>query len=83
MNYPAIAAATTLAFIEGSLYCSPLMFGPSWMRLRNGSGCGCEGLAVGSGGVDRGLLRADICGGAVERWLQKRTWVPTFAGMTK
>jgi hypothetical protein len=31
--YLAIAAATVVAFIEGSLYYSPLMFGPLWMRL--------------------------------------------------
>jgi Protein of unknown function (DUF1761) len=33
LNYMAIAAATVVAFIEGSLYYSPLMFGPLWMRL--------------------------------------------------
>jgi hypothetical protein len=33
LNYPAIAAATVVVFIEGSLYYSPLMFGPMWMRL--------------------------------------------------
>jgi hypothetical protein len=33
LNYMAIAAATVVAFIEGSLYYSPLMFGPVWMRL--------------------------------------------------
>lgn len=33
LNYPAIAAATVAAFIEGSLYYSPLMLGPLWMRL--------------------------------------------------
>jgi hypothetical protein len=33
LNYLAIAAATIVAFIEGSLYYSPLMFGPLWMRL--------------------------------------------------
>jgi hypothetical protein len=33
LNYLAIAAATVVAFIEGSLYYSPLMFGPMWMRL--------------------------------------------------
>jgi hypothetical protein len=33
LNYLAIAAATVAVFIEGSLYYSPLMFGPLWMRL--------------------------------------------------
>jgi Protein of unknown function (DUF1761) len=33
LNYVAIAVATVLAFVEGSLYYSPLMFGPLWMRL--------------------------------------------------
>jgi Protein of unknown function (DUF1761) len=33
LNYLAIAAATLVAFVEGSLYYSPLMFGPLWMRL--------------------------------------------------
>ena len=33
LNYLAIAAATIVAFIEGSLYYSPLMFGLLWMRL--------------------------------------------------
>jgi Protein of unknown function (DUF1761) len=33
LNYMAIAAATVVAFIEASLYYSPLMFGPLWMRL--------------------------------------------------
>jgi uncharacterized protein DUF1761 len=33
LKYPAIAAATVVAFVEGSLYYSPLLFGPLWMRL--------------------------------------------------
>jgi hypothetical protein len=33
LNYMAIAAATVVTFIEGSVYYSPLMFGPLWMRL--------------------------------------------------
>lgn len=33
MNFLAVAAATAAAFIEGSLYYGPLMFGPLWMRL--------------------------------------------------
>jgi hypothetical protein len=33
LNYLAIAAATVAAFIEGSLYYSPLLFGPLWMQL--------------------------------------------------
>jgi Protein of unknown function (DUF1761) len=33
LNYLAIAVATVVAFVEGSLYYSPFMFGPLWMRL--------------------------------------------------
>jgi Protein of unknown function (DUF1761) len=33
LNYVSIAAATVAAFVEGSLYYSPLMFGPLWMQL--------------------------------------------------
>ena len=33
LNYLAIAAATVVVFVEGTLYYSPLMFGPLWMRL--------------------------------------------------
>jgi hypothetical protein len=43
LNYAAIAAATVVAFIEGSLYYSPLMFGPLWMRL---SGMDPSGVKV-------------------------------------
>ena len=33
LNSLAIAAATVVVFVEGSLYYSPLMFGPLWLRL--------------------------------------------------
>ena len=33
LNRLAIAVATVVVFLEGSVYYSPLMFGPLWMRL--------------------------------------------------
>ncbi len=70
LNYLAIAAATVVAFIEGSLYYSPLMFGPLWMRL---SGMDPSAVKVSSWAVVAELARDFVLTYVVARLVARLT----------